>query len=134
MRIYLSRSFRVSLSESLLKVKFMTGRVILAPYENTIFRRHKNRQRGSTPELIARLRKASDSDGRRQSIYEMKREILSVPWATVGGGEGGLGSVTGARRFERKKRIRATIAGDKGVLGMNSRRAGFSMPFPALEL
>lgn len=100
MRIYLSRSFRVSLSESLLKVKFMTGPVIRALYENTIFRRHKNRQRESAPELIARFRKANDSDG-RQSIYE--KDILSVPRATRAGRGEGLGGVTGRGGLNEKR-------------------------------
>lgn len=38
------------------------------------------------------------------------------------------------KRKKKRKRTRATIAGDKGALGVNSRRAIFLIPFPALEL
>lgn len=101
-----------------------------ALYENTIFRRHKNRQRKSTPGLIVGHRKASDSDGRRQSIYETRRKFFPCRRAT-GTGDWGLRCHGPAVWTRKKKGICTTMAADKGVLGMNSRRVVF---FPALEL
>lgn len=73
-----------------------------ALYENTIFRRHKNRQRKSTPGLIVGHRKASDSDGRRQSVYETRRKFFPCRRVT-GTGDRGL-RCHGAAVWTRKKK------------------------------